>query len=556
MKQIKWLRFFVLIPTLLSFALLLSCGDDDDDDDDGHLNIWDQVRDGHWLHGVNVPWDSYGSTFGVAPWGYLGLGSQGPSGWRCETKIGYQGCSEVFWDGANSNPRLGVNINIRAQDENRSSALTFFWFDEMASLGKEELLDLSGQTVSCDVYFESGARGPGDAPNGAVLYVQDEDWTWLESEWWNIVPGHKTELSITLDGIEDFDATRVRAIGVKVATNDQAPSDYSYEGTFYVDNVTTSSGNEFSFTFDDEKTRTEEELLDMADLGITAIRWWVFADGRSGLEFDDDGFVTGLDDKFLDDFDEAIRLARQIGLYLVPVLFDFLLGAELKIEHDPIENVDYPVFGHSDLMTDPAKRQSLIDNAITPLFEQFGDYMEIVAWDLMNEPCWLIISDEDHNIVIPDGKRPAEIKEDGAVTYAQMKAFFSAILDAYPSEQEGYGQLFTIGSASHHWVDQWRKLGLDLEQFHLWNGPGQIDEGTELTDIGPPDTDTPTVIGEFTCQSDCRQILDDALALGYSGAWPWAYRAKDDYSSPMLGEDCRDDLLSFAQDWPDVVEFH
>lgn len=564
MKPNNWQRIVLLASVIAVIAFFPSCGKETETSTnsggDEHLDdIWDQVRAGHWVHAINLPWDMYGSTFGIAPWGYLGLASQGPSGWRCETKKGFQGCRELFWDDSEADPRLGVKIELRAQDENLAHAMTFFWFDEMANLDKNEFLNIAGKTVSCDVYFQSGAQGPQSAPNGAVLFLQDEKWNWLESEWWNIEPGQTKGLTITLDGKSAFDATKVRAIGVKVSTNDQAPSSYVYEGAFYVDNVRIpAEKNEISFTFDDGETRTEKEFKDIAGLGVKAVRLWVFADGRSGLVFDENGFITGLDDKLLADFDEAIRLARVSGLYLIPVLFDFLLGAELDYAHDEVQGIDYPIFGHSDLFTDPQKRQSLMDNAILPLFERFGKKKEIIAWELINEGEWLLKNDQSP-VVIPDGKRPCEIKEGGVVTFEQMCEFFSAIKMQYPSDREGYRQLFTLGSASYQWADKWLTdcdgLTLDLLEFHLWNGSGQIDQGISLNDIIKPETEIPIVLGEINCTSDCSGMLNDAFAFQYSGAWPWAYRAKDDYSEPMLGTGCREALKNFADSHPDEVNF-
>ncbi|MDP8223166.1 MAG: hypothetical protein P9L99_07395 [Candidatus Lernaella stagnicola] len=546
MRRKTSVQLFLWALVLVFLMLLLACKTSDGNRE-GDEAAHDTPR---WIQAVNLPWDSYGTTFGIAPWGYLGLASQGPSGWRCETKPGFQGCQKLFWD----QNRLGVNVKLRARDENFAHALTFFWFDEMASLGKGEFLDLAGKTVTCNVYFQPSAGGLSKTPNGAVLFLQDEKWNWLESDWWNIEGGGSKQLSLTLDHTGDFDATKVRAVGVKVSTNEKAPASYSYEGDFYIENVTIPAMEPVTFTFDTAETRTENELRDIAGLGAKALRLWVFADGRSGLVFDGDGNVVGLDDKFLADFDEAVRVAASSDLRLVPVLFDFLLGAETKIEHDAVTGAEYPLFGRADLIIDPQKRRSLMENAIKPLFERFGASEEIIAWELMNEPCWLLSNNENH-VVIPDGKRPSEIKEGGAVTFAQMHAFFAAIIAQYPSDRGGYDHVFTIGSASHRWVDQWSDLKLGIAQFHLWNGTGQIDEGLSLPEIGKPTTDLPVVVGEFDGREQCREVLDDALALGYAGAWPWAYRSKDAYSLPTLGDNCREAMRSFAVEHSDILNF-
>ena len=71
-------------------------------------------------------------------------------------------------------------------------------------------------------------------------------------------------------------------------------------------------------------------MKDIAALGVNTVRVWLFADGRAGLKFDNAGFVVGVDEAFLADFDELVRLARSAKIYLIPVLFDFLMAAEGK----------------------------------------------------------------------------------------------------------------------------------------------------------------------------------------------------------------------------------
>jgi hypothetical protein len=60
----------------------------------------------------------------------------------------------------------------------------------------------------------------------------------------------------------------------------------------------------------------------MAALGFTVARWFVFADGRSGILYDDRGLPTGLDQHFFADVDTALEVARDSGIRLVLVVLD------------------------------------------------------------------------------------------------------------------------------------------------------------------------------------------------------------------------------------------
>ena len=514
--------------------------------------IWDQVRAGHWIHGINWPWDNYGGDFGFNLWGYRGLANQGPSGWRREIRDNNNAAKRLFWaERGNDDYCIGVDVKLNGA---LSNAIVYFHVDEIAEKPTGETLDLTGQTVTVQLYLPSGIEGPKDARSGAMLFFQDKDWTWAQTDWMNIESTNQwITISVNLDDLFEqysgFDQTQIRAVGIKIGTNSRAGG-FSYNGPFNIDNLRASDASEIQFDFDSPRTRTEKEIKDVADLKVKALRWWLFADGRAGLEYDENGFVIGLDDEFINDFDEMIRLARSSKVYLVPVLFDFLIGGEAQVVDD------VQTFGHADLINDPAKRQSLLDNAVSVIFDKLAETNEVVIVDLFNEPEWLLL---DSDIDIPLGKRPPEINEGGVIAIETMKTFFSEIIELYKQKGLEGKQLLTIGSASPRWVTLWEDLDLDISQFHLWNGPGQIDEGLQF-DFSSPISGIPTFLGEFSTlpevylQNTC-EFLENAFMLGYSGAFPWAYRAKDNASLPLLGEESRYCFSTFANDHPDLVEF-
>src|SRR5689334_15990958 len=64
------------------------------------------------------------------------------------------------------------------------------------------------------------------------------------------------------------------------------------------------------------------DFSDMAALGFVVARWFVFCDGRAGIVFDDRSLPAGLDERFFDDVDAALEIARDADMQLVFVLFD------------------------------------------------------------------------------------------------------------------------------------------------------------------------------------------------------------------------------------------
>ena len=60
----------------------------------------------------------------------------------------------------------------------------------------------------------------------------------------------------------------------------------------------------------------------MARLGFTVVRWFVFCDGRSGIEYDDRGLPASIDPHLFADIDTALDIARSVGIKLILVLLD------------------------------------------------------------------------------------------------------------------------------------------------------------------------------------------------------------------------------------------
>jgi hypothetical protein len=511
------------------------------------------VGRGQPLYGANLPWDSYGTDFGSNLWGYRGLANQGPAGWRRETRGQDGGTKRLFWAQRDATDYcLGAQIGIAgAAPGSESSALLFWRFDEAAAQPTGTFLNLTNQTITARVYLPAASAGPASARSGVMLFFQDANWNWAQTPWMNIT---STDSWITVTAHANdftfFDRSRVRTVGIKIGANSYAFG-FSYIGPVFIDEVIVSVSPDIRFDFSQPDTRTEQELKDFAGLQIAdrpglkiyTLRWWLVADGRAGLTFDSNGLVTGLDDEFLADLRELLRLAKSARVYLMPVLLDFLLGAEPL----PVDGV--LTFGRAGLINDSVKRQSFFDHALGPIFEELADSSEVLAIDLINEPEWLLM---DHpEITMPPGKRPPEIKPGGVVTLDTMRSFLAAVIDLHKQKrQPGKHPLLTVGSASQRWVGLWTSLGLDMAQFHLWNGPGQIDEGLAVP-LPPPVAGVPNVLGEFTTLagvplSRC-DMYKSGFTHGYAGAFPWAYRAKDTASLPLLGAETRACLASLPR---------
>jgi hypothetical protein len=268
----------------------------------------------------------------------------------------------------------------------------------------------------------------------------------------------------------------------------------------------------------------------MKGYGVRVVRWFVFTDGRAGISFAGDGTPTGLGEHVLEDMQAAIDIARERGVYVVPVLLDFHWMFWSKQDNE------VQMGGRSDTLTDPNKRAALVDKVVVPLLQAFADEPAILAWEIMNEPEWSI---SDLPAASPDGGA-------NAVPLADFYAFAGAVADAVHLHTGAY---VTLGSASLKWHRVWTPefaaahglppLGLDFYQTHYypwmdnqaWNGDpelGTTQFSPTAQKYGELGLDRPMVVGEFIMSDQAASRLDNLLANGYAGAWPWSL--KSDYS--------------------------
>ncbi|MHB8514311.1 MAG: glycoside hydrolase 5 family protein [Dehalococcoidia bacterium] len=269
------------------------------------------------------------------------------------------------------------------------------------------------------------------------------------------------------------------------------------------------------------------DFADMKAKGVHVARWWVFADGRAGINFAPDGTPVGVQTSVYADLNQALALAKQNNIYLDLVLFDVSMLAQ------PSNYGGVQMGGHTDAFADPVKRAALVNNVIRPLAKTYAQDPMILSWELMNEPEW----------GISDLSSPAVNSGYVPVTMAQFWSFASSasqIIHLYTQDQ------VTIGSAALKWNKVWTNafaakkglpaLNLDFYQTHYYpwmdccSTTNDPDLGTTtwspLTQSAPAlGLDRPIVVGEIhTPSGGAGPQLDQILANGYAGLWAWSYK--------------------------------
>jgi hypothetical protein len=249
-----------------------------------------------------------------------------------------------------------------------------------------------------------------------------------------------------------------------------------------------------------------ERALDrVANAGITRLRWFMLCDGRAGIRLAADATPLGLDESFFADVDAAVAAAGERDIEIMFVLLDFLWC-------DPARSVGrVQLGGRRTVLADPRRRAALLDRVLTPIFERYGSDPRVFAWDLINEPEWATCG--------------LGARRRSCVSLAAMQAF---VRDAAALVHRHTGQGVTVGSASAHWLDAWRDLGLDFYQAHWYE---HLEARAPLArPVGEMQLDRPVVLGEFPSRvspGELRRILDTARAAGYAGAFVWSVLAND-----------------------------
>jgi hypothetical protein len=312
------------------------------------------------------------------------------------------------------------------------------------------------------------------------------------------------------------------------------------------------------------RTAIAKDFSEMARLGFTIVRWFVFCDGRAGIVYDDAGEPAGLDAHVFADMDTALDIARDAGIRLDLVLLDhqWMFEGIRDIVPDPIGGglLDARLpHGRAGVLLSAPGREALFKHVIGPVVRRYGTAGErrdlagsIFAFELMNEPDFVI--EEWERDLSPRVSRPLPFE-----TLAGMITRLSDLVHASSPA------LVTLGGAKLHNLWAWddSSLGLDLLQIHSYPDTRRLSTEPDL--FGTPANQLGVrhrvILGEFPGNgpeqhppdasppgTTLEQYLEFALREGYAGAWPWSFSGTDDYGTLPAAP-----LRQFAKRYPDLV---
>jgi hypothetical protein len=262
------------------------------------------------------------------------------------------------------------------------------------------------------------------------------------------------------------------------------------------------------------ESRWWNAFADLKAHGVNSTRIWVHTDGRASPNFDSNGYVTGLSSQFYGDMWYVLDQAKANNVGVIFVLWAHEIDGRYGTNH-------------LDMFTDPAKIDSYINNAMIPMINTFDSHPALLAWEVMNEPEYMLQSEGGVYDVSTYEMSRFMGKLAGAAQGITNKyvtagaSFFKYMCDKSTNGFDCRGNIFSdsaLQSASGDW-----RASLDFYQTHYYSEYFMPWEGR-----GPGyylDDQKPVLIGEFR-NNDAYGIwraIDDTYALGYMGHMPFQY---------------------------------
>jgi len=289
---------------------------------------------------------------------------------------------------------------------------------------------------------------------------------------------------------------------------------------------------------------------EIARLGFVVARWFVFCDGRSGIVYDDRGLPAGLDDRFFTDMDAGLEIARDANVRIDFVLFDhhWLFSGVRHTLADPVTgdllDARLPE-GRARILMSQEGHDALFRHVIEPFVRCYGEggarndlRNQIFAFEFMNEP----------DFVIDEWERDRSARVTRALPFAALAAAVARLSEVVHTYSPA---IVTLGGAraDNLWAWDTDALGLDVLQLHAYPDslhPGDVDPFT--TPARELDVRRDVIVGEFRSSAPLEDCLEQALAGGYAGAWPWSFSGTDTHGRLPV-----DALTRFGVRHPELV---
>ncbi|MCD6505152.1 cellulase family glycosylhydrolase [Candidatus Poribacteria bacterium] len=249
-----------------------------------------------------------------------------------------------------------------------------------------------------------------------------------------------------------------------------------------------------------DEAKVDRYFADMHRMGVKVVRWWLLADMRGGVIFDEDGYPTGVYPELFEHMDYVMdRICPKYGIRIYWCLLSGLLNTD-----------------HFNMVVDEKARRVYIQNVLIPIARRYGDHPYLFAFDLMNEP--------ESDVKGPSGNWSLR-----GTDWNTMREFLGECADAI--HRVAPRAKVSVGSGWHGWENvakgKYKGLGLDFYDFHIYT------DSTYLPPVKSLKLDKPCLIGEYNVREETKdeerqaelvgRFLREAREKGYMGVLIWSY---------------------------------
>jgi hypothetical protein len=276
----------------------------------------------------------------------------------------------------------------------------------------------------------------------------------------------------------------------------------------YAEDFGVSPSGHRGISLPDVNPQVDKEFAAIRECGASVVRWFLFADGRSGF-LSEKGIPRRPDDFLFRDVRSLLELARRHELKLCLSLIDYLWLQDRTVKSASHANELVLQFA--------AGREAFLHRILIPLFREFREHPALFAWEIANEPEWAI--------------REFHPRPEAKMHLADFRVFATEIARAV---REFARVPVTLGSARLHWVRAWTQLGLDFYQAHYYPEQKVRVHSTLAKHLNSiPPLDKPLWLGELPSRDDSgcgyslESSLNDCRDAGLFGAAIWRWTAPE-----------------------------
>ncbi len=265
---------------------------------------------------------------------------------------------------------------------------------------------------------------------------------------------------------------------------------------------------------------------DIKNMHTNVVRIWLFED-LEGLNFDGNGYITGINATFLSNINDMLNRANNKGLAIELVLFNHTIGNNFG--RSPAVGGGA---GIRNFFTDAGAQTALINNVIKPLAQAQNNKLSVFGYDLMNEANYA---------VSPFSGLSA------SANWSQMHSWVYNLAQAIHSVNSAIQVTTSTDdvnsfTSANHW-NRFGGVGLNYYEYHSYSdSPSLFTYGSS----GPyPTIDKPLVLGEYGARTTndvnlqatvTDSFINQASYGGWAGSLAWTYNANgNDVYSVVYG---------------------